>query len=93
MGPWSDLRLGLAWQTVMSGEVPYHEPMRMLTLLEAPRDRIEKLIERNTVLQRFYHHEWVHLVALEPEEGALYRYLPSGGWSRVDGSPAEASVA
>ena len=29
-GPWSDLRLGLARQTVMNGDVPYHEPMRLL---------------------------------------------------------------
>ena len=29
-GPWSDLRLGLARQTVMNGEMPYHEPMRLL---------------------------------------------------------------
>ncbi|MEW6543355.1 MAG: DUF2309 domain-containing protein [Nitrospirota bacterium] len=82
-GPWSDLRLGLAWQTVMNGEVPYHEPMRLLTIIEAPRARIERLIGRHEVLQRFYYHEWVHLVALEPEEGALYRYLSTGEWSRV----------
>ncbi len=36
-GPWSDLRLGLARQTVMNGDVPYHEPMRLLTVIEAPR--------------------------------------------------------
>lgn len=92
-GPWSDLRLGLAWQTVMNGDVPYHEPMRMLTLLEAPRERIEKLIERNAVLQRFYHNEWVHLVALEPEEGVLYWYLPSGEWSRIEGVRTPETVA
>jgi uncharacterized protein YbcC (UPF0753/DUF2309 family) len=82
-GPWSDLRLGLAWQTVMNGEVPYHEPMRLLTVIEAPRARIVKLIARHEALQHFYHNEWVHLAAMEPEEGALYRYQPSGQWSRV----------
>ena len=25
-GPWSDLRLGLARQTVMNGDMPYHDP-------------------------------------------------------------------
>src|SRR6185312_15106886 len=50
-GPWSDLRLGLARQTVMSGEGAYHEPMRLLTLIEAPRRGIEKLIARYEVLQ------------------------------------------
>lgn len=82
-GPWSDLRLGLAWQTVKNGEVPYHEPMRLLTLIEAPRPRIEKLIARHEILQHFYHNEWVHLAALDPEDGVWYRYMPSGVWRRV----------
>jgi uncharacterized protein YbcC (UPF0753/DUF2309 family) len=82
-GPWSDLRLGLAWQTVMNGELPYHEPMRLLTVIEAPRSNIEKLIGRHEVLQHFYHNEWVHLAAIDPDDGGLYRYRSSGTWSRV----------
>jgi len=82
-GPWSDLRLGLAWQTVMNDEVPYHEPMRLLTLVEASRTRIEPLIARHEILQHFYHNEWVHLAALDPEDGIWYRYMPSGVWRRI----------
>ncbi|THI86976.1 MAG: DUF2309 domain-containing protein [Nitrospira sp. CG24A] len=83
-GPWSDLRLGLARQTVMNGEVPYHEPMRLLTIVEAPRSRIDKLIARHDVLQHYYHNEWVHLVALDPDDGVWYRYRPSGEWMPVN---------
>lgn len=82
-GPWSDLRLGLARQTVMNGTLPYHEPMRLLTVIEAPRANIENLIQRHELLQHFYHNEWVHLVAIDPEEGALYRYRPAGAWNRI----------
>jgi uncharacterized protein YbcC (UPF0753/DUF2309 family) len=82
-GPWSDLRLGLARQTVMSGEGAYHEPMRLLTIIEAPRERIDRLIARHDVLQHFYHNEWVHLVALEPEDGVWYRYHPDGTWHAI----------
>lgn len=82
-GPWSDLRLGLAWQTVMNGSMPYHEPMRLLTVIEAPRANIDKLIGRHDVLQHFYRNEWVHLVAMDPEDGGLYRYRPAGTWHRV----------
>jgi uncharacterized protein YbcC (UPF0753/DUF2309 family) len=88
-GPWSDLRLGLAWQTVMNDELPYHEPMRLMTLVEASRPRIEKLIARHEILQHFYHNEWVHLAALDPEDGTWYRYMPSGVWRRVK-HPSEA---
>lgn len=83
-GPWSDLRLGLALQTVMNGEMPYHEPMRLLSVIEAPREWIEKLIARHEVLQHFYHNAWVHLVAWDPTDGEFYRYLPSGTWTRAD---------
>jgi len=83
-GPWSDLRLGLARQTVMNGEEPYHEPMRLLTIVEAPRERIDKLIGRHEVLQHFYHNEWVHLVALDPGDAVWYRYRPTGRWSRIE---------
>jgi uncharacterized protein YbcC (UPF0753/DUF2309 family) len=82
-GPWSDLRLGLARQTVMNGDVPYHEPMRLLAVIEAPRANIDKLIGRHELLQHFYHNEWVHLVALDPEDGGLYRYRPFGIWNRI----------
>ena len=83
-GPWSDLRLGLARQTVMNGDAPYHEPMRLLTVVVTPRERIEKLIARHETLEHYYHNEWVHLVALEPEEGVFYRYRPTGEWVRID---------
>ena len=83
-GPWSDLRLGLARQTVMSGDVPYHEPMRLLTIIEAPRERIDKLISRHEVLQHYYQNEWVHLVALDPQDGVCYRYRSSGKWTAIE---------
>ncbi len=88
-GPWSDLRLGLAWQTVMNGQVPYHEPMRLLTVVEAPRANIEKLIARHELLRHLYHHEWVHLAVLDPSDRAFYRYGPTDGWSRIDGAPRD----
>jgi len=82
-GPWSDLRLGLAKQTVMNGDMPYHEPMRMLTIIEAPRARIEALIGRHELLQHYYHNEWVHLAAFDPEDQNWYRYSPRGEWHPV----------
>ena len=82
-GPWSDLRLGLARQTVMNGEMPYHEPMRLLTVIEAPRTGIEKLIARHDVLQHYYLNEWVHLIVLDPSDGGWYRYRPNGEWACI----------
>ena len=82
-GPWSDLRLGLARQTVMNGETPYHEPMRLITIVEAPRNRIDRLIAKHEVLRHYYHNEWVHLVALDPKDQVWYRYRASGEWTAL----------
>ena len=80
-GPQSDLRVGLAWQTVMNGPRPYHEPMRLFTLIEAPRERIGQIIRRHRLLQRLYDNEWVRLAALDPEEKIFYYYTPKQGWT------------
>ena len=82
-GPQSDLRTGLAWQTVMDGPRPFHEPMRMLTLIEAPREQVLRIIGRHRFLQRLYDNEWVHLAVLEPEEKVFYRYFPQLGWTPI----------
>ena len=81
-GPQSDLRTGLAWQTVMNGPQPYHEPMRLLTVIEAPRDSIDKIVRSQRLLQRLYDNEWVHLIAIEPEDAICYRYVPEAGLER-----------
>jgi uncharacterized protein YbcC (UPF0753/DUF2309 family) len=93
LGTQSDLRTGLAEQTVMNGEMPYHEPIRLVTVVEAPRASVEKLIGRHEVLQRFYHHRWIHLMVIEPDEGILYRYDPTGGWHAVGASDATKETA
>jgi len=79
-GPQSDLRVGLPAQTVMKGERPYHEPIRMLSVIEAPRERIDQIIRRHKVLQEYYDNQWVHLIALDPEDKIFYHYLPGQGW-------------
>lgn len=79
-GPRSDLRVGLAWQTVMDGPRPYHEPMRLFSVIEAPKELISQIIQRHGNLQHYYDNEWVHLVALDPEEKVFYRFIPKEGW-------------
>jgi len=79
-GAQSDLRTGLAWQTVMDGPRPYHEPMRLLVLIEAPRERISRIIQHHRLLQHLYDNEWVRLMALDPEESIFHNYSPKRGW-------------
>ena len=84
-GPQSDLRTGLAWQTVMrGGDQPYHEPMRLLVAAEAPRDRVLWIIERSDLLTKLFDNEWMHLVVVDPEsDDLMYRYVPKQGFEPI----------
>jgi uncharacterized protein YbcC (UPF0753/DUF2309 family) len=64
----------------MDGPRPYHEPMRLLTVIEAPRERINQIIRGHRHLQHLYDNQWAHLIAIEPEEKLFYRYAPNRGW-------------
>jgi uncharacterized protein YbcC (UPF0753/DUF2309 family) len=81
-GPQSDLRTGLAWQTVMNGERPYHEAMRLLTIVEAPRERVDGVLRNQSLLRRLYDNEWLTLIAVDPNDGTYHQYLPKQGWTR-----------
>jgi uncharacterized protein YbcC (UPF0753/DUF2309 family) len=65
--------------------------MRLLTLIEAPKQRIEKIIGNHRVLQHFYDNEWVSLIAVDPEKTVYERYVPKQGWKKItlDCSSAE----
>jgi uncharacterized protein YbcC (UPF0753/DUF2309 family) len=83
-GVWSDLRLGLPAQTVFNGSVPYHEPMRLLAVIEAPRERIEGIIDRHPLLDQLFNLGWVTLLALDPQDKQFYRYDRGTGWKREE---------
>lgn len=83
-GPQSDLRTGLARQSVMKQTMPYHEPLRLLVVIEAPRERIGQVLQRLPHIQQVLDNEWIHLVAVDREaENRLYRYEPKQKWTSI----------
>ena len=83
LGRQSDLQTGLPVQTVNDGAAHYHEPMRLLTLIEAPAARISAVIAKHSLLQGLFHNEWLNVVALDPSTFAFERYTASGVWEPV----------
>ena len=81
LGNRSDLQVGLPLQAVMDGANRYHEPMRLLTVIQAPVDRIARVIRHNAPVEQLFRNGWVTLVALDPITKRFLRYLPDGGWS------------
>ena len=84
-GPQSDLRTGLPFQSMMSdADLAYHEPMRLFVAIEAPRQRISEIVDRQPILKQLCDNEWIHLVAVDREsETLLYRYQPKQGWASI----------
>jgi len=83
LGSQSDLQTGLPLQTINNGSLHHHEPMRLLTIIEAPPDRIAPIIQKHTLLQHLFHNQWVILVALDPATFNFYRYNPDSTWGHM----------
>ncbi|HNP14591.1 MAG TPA: DUF2309 domain-containing protein [Mycobacterium sp.] len=86
-----DLRLGLPWQSVATGERLVHEPMRLLAVIQAPLARIDMVIDRNPILQRLFGNGWVSVAARESAEQEWQRWTPAG-WRSWDETDCNAGV-
>ena len=83
LGSQSDLQGGLPLQGVNDGARHYHEPMRLLAIIDAPRERIAALIQKHEALQTLFHNQWVNLLAWEPDSRSFHRYNPDATWEAV----------
>lgn len=63
----SDLRTGLPFQGV-----DIHEPVRLLLVVEAPRERIAAALERLPAVKALVEGRWVNLVAIDPDRQAIW---------------------
>jgi uncharacterized protein YbcC (UPF0753/DUF2309 family) len=69
----SDLRTGLPWQMV---EV--HEPVRLLTIVEAEPERIEWVASQRPDVARLVVNRWIQLVAWSPSSGRMFEFTGGG---------------
>jgi uncharacterized protein YbcC (UPF0753/DUF2309 family) len=83
LGSQSDLQTGLPLQTVNDGAIRYHEPMRLLTIIEAPVRRISPIIQKHTLLQHLFDNQWVNLIAVDPTTFQFQRYNRDSTWQAV----------
>ena len=96
VGQGGDLAVGLPMQSVMLGEQRAHDPLRLLAVVQAPLDRIEGIILRNSGLRQLVEGEWIHVVARANDNDAWSFRTPSGGWEPwhlADASMAEQRTA
>ena len=96
VGQSGDLAVGLPLQSVMLGDQRAHDPLRLLAVVQAPLDRIERIILRNSGLRQLVEGEWIHVVARENEHDVWWSRTPRGSWEPwhpADPHAAESALA
>lgn len=97
-GNLSDLRTGLPAQTVLRDGRPYHDPVRLLAVIEAPFKHARAAIDGVAKVRSLVANGWVLMVILDPETHRIHRFvegqwreepLPRAGQGPSDPPPAE----
>ena len=83
LGSQSDLQMGFPLQTVNNGDTHYHEPMRLLAIIEQTPSVISSVIQKHSILQQLFHNQWLNLVALDPNTFEFHRYNANATWETV----------
>ncbi|MEQ6917720.1 putative inorganic carbon transporter subunit DabA [Halomonas aquatica] len=74
------LRTGLPLQSLHDGTAWRHEPLRLSVVIDAPRERIEAIVERQPAVAELVHHRWLWLC--RHTEAGLELYTPAG-WQHM----------
>ena len=72
-GNYSDLKIGLPTQSVLLEGEAYHEPVRLLTFMEAPLEKVGKAVE-NSIAKEFILNEWIRPIVIDREAKKVYSY-------------------
>lgn len=81
----SDLMQGLPMQSLyLTDKIPYHEPSRLLVLIYAPRDMIDKIVSTQLGLQKLLINGWINLRCIEPHDGQYYSLERNLSWQKTN---------
>jgi len=89
-GGLSDLRTGLPSQTVLNKGLPFHEPLRLIAVIEAPLEHVKRAVESVFTVKTLVINDWIRLLVIDPEKQIVYTYN-SGQWDAQPLSDANKS--
>lgn len=78
-GNLSDLRTGLPAQTVLERGAPYHQPLRLITVIEAPIEHARSAVETVVSVKYLVRNGWIRLLVIDPELEKAFVY-EEGEW-------------
>ncbi len=75
----SDLRTGLPAQTVLENGKPYHQPLRLITVIAAPFKHAVKAIDAVVSVKTLVRNHWIRMLIIDPETRTVHLY-EDGDW-------------
>ncbi len=78
----SDLRTGLPSQTVLKDGLPYHRPIRLITVIEAPIGHARQAIEGVVAVKKLVHNGWLRMIVIDPDTGNASIFA-TGDWRDI----------
>lgn len=84
-GNGGDLKTGLPLQSVkLSDKENYHQPQRLSVFVNAPKQRIDKLISENEKIRELIENQWIHLLVINPlENNKVEKFTKSEKWNQI----------
>ena len=85
-GNGGDLMTGLPLQSVMADdETPYHQPLRLSTVIHAPVDRVTDILSANEEVAQLLDNGWLSLTVVDPTQNhAAFHYAGDLEWTTLD---------
>lgn len=81
-GNGGDLTTGLPLQSVHNGTKLQHDPLRLLSVIAAPRDAVSAIIQRHKTVEDLLVNNWLNLIVFD--EGEWYRFGPESTWKPLN---------
>ena len=87
-GNGGDLMAGLPHQSVMAdGDVPYHQPLRLSTVVHAPVERVTAVLADHEEVAELLDNGWLSLTVVDPtQDHRAFRYERGADWRPMDES-------
>lgn len=85
-GNGGDLRTGLPWQSVHTGEDLAHLPLRLNVFIETTPERMDAILAKHAGVRELVENRWLHLHAMQPAADgglAIAQRQPDGRWQAV----------
>ncbi|MFB6183964.1 MAG: DUF2309 domain-containing protein [Haloarculaceae archaeon] len=93
-GNGGDLMTGLPLQSLYAtDDVPYHQPLRLSTVVHAPVDRVTEVLAAHDDVRELLDNGWLSLTVVDPQQDhAPLHYAGDLEWTALESDVADASA-